>query len=61
MPYMKLSSQMFISLLCQGIFFSLLTQEFFRGQGKIKVGTGTKKNVLPLRKCYFIGGCVMDL
>ena len=29
-----------ISLLCLGIFFSLPTQEFFRGQGKIKVGTG---------------------
>ena len=31
-----------ISLLCLGIFFSLPTQEFFRGQGKIKVGTGTE-------------------
>lgn len=31
------------SLLCPGIFFSLPTQEFFRGQGKIKVGTETKK------------------
>ena len=30
-------------LLCPGIFFSLPTQEFFRGQGKIKVGTGTEK------------------
>ena len=29
-----------IFLLCPGIFFSLSTQEFFRGQGKIKVGTG---------------------
>ena len=29
-------------LLCPGIFFSLPTQEFFRGQGKIKVGTGTE-------------------
>ena len=29
-------------LLCPGIFFSLPTQEFFRGQGKIKVGTETK-------------------
>ena len=28
------------TLLCRGIFFSLPTQEFFRGQGKIKVGTG---------------------
>ena len=28
------------TLLCPGIFFSLPTQEFFRGQGKIKVGTG---------------------
>ena len=27
--------------LCLGIFFSLPTQEFFRGQGKIKVGTET--------------------
>jgi len=35
------------SLLCPGIFFSLPTQEFFRGQGKIKVGTETKKT-LPL-------------
>ena len=32
-----------ITLLCLGIFFSLPTQEFFRGQGKIKVGTGTEK------------------
>ena len=30
--------------LCPGIFFSLPTQEFFRGQGKIKVGTETKKH-----------------
>ena len=29
------------TLLCPGIFFSLPTQEFFRGQGKIKVGTET--------------------
>ena len=29
-----------ISLLSLDIFFSLSTQEFFRGQGKIKVGTG---------------------
>ena len=29
-------------LLCPGIFFSLPTQEFFRGQGKIKVGTETE-------------------
>ena len=28
--------------LSPGIFFSLPTQEFFRGQGKIKVGTETK-------------------
>ena len=28
-------------LLFPGIFFSLPTQEFFRGQGKIKVGTET--------------------
>ena len=35
------------TLLCPGIFFSLPTQEFFRGQGKIKVGTetGTHANV----------------
>ena len=26
--------------IAHGIFFSLPTQEFFRGQGKIKVGTG---------------------
>ena len=32
------------TLLCPGIFFSLPTQEFFRGQGKIKVGTETKKH-----------------
>jgi len=30
-------------LLYPGIFFSLPTQEFFRGQGKIKVGTWTEK------------------
>ena len=30
------------TLLCPGIFFSLPTQEFFRGQGKIKVGTGAE-------------------
>ena len=30
------------TLLCPGIFFSLPTQEFFRGQGKIKVGTETR-------------------
>ena len=30
-------------LLCPDIFFSLPTQEFFHGQGKIKVGTGTEK------------------
>ena len=29
------------TLLCPGIFFSLPTQEFFRGQGKTKVGTET--------------------
>ena len=34
---------MLISRLCPSIFFSLPTQEFFRGQGKIKVGTGTEK------------------
>ena len=31
-----------IFLLCLGMFFSLSTQEFFRGQGKIKVGRGTE-------------------
>ena len=31
-----------ISFPCPGIFFSLPTQEFFRGQGKIKVGTETE-------------------
>ena len=41
------TNTLIISLLCLGIFspcprknFSLPTQEFFRGQGKIKVGTG---------------------
>ena len=33
------TNTLIISLLCLGIFFSLSTQEFFRGQGKIKVGT----------------------
>ena len=28
---------------CPWYFFSLPTQEFFRGQGKIKVGTGMDK------------------
>ncbi|WP_418868106.1 hypothetical protein, partial [Segatella hominis] len=36
-------------LLCPGIFFSLPTQEFFRGQGKIKVGTG---ELLSHRRVY---------
>ena len=36
------TNTLIISLLCLGIFFSLSTQEFFRGQGKIKVGTGTE-------------------
>ena len=36
------TNTLIISLLCPGIFFSLPTQEFFRGQGKIKVGTGTE-------------------
>ena len=36
------TNALIISLLCLGIFFSLPTQEFFRGQGKIKVGTGTE-------------------
>ena len=36
------TNTLIISLLCLGIFFSLPTQEFFRGQGRIKVGTGTK-------------------
>ncbi|CDA53579.1 unknown [Prevotella sp. CAG:604] len=34
------TNTLIIFLLCLGIFFSLSTQEFFRGQGKIKVGTG---------------------
>ena len=37
------TNTLIISLLCLGIFFSLPTQEFFRGQGKIKVGTWTEK------------------
>ena len=37
------TNTLIIFLLCLGIFFSLPTQEFFRGQGKIKVGTGSKK------------------
>ena len=37
------TNTLIISLLCLGIIFSLPTQEFFRGQGKIKVGTGTEK------------------
>ena len=32
-----------ISPLCWGNFFSLPTHEFFRGQGKIKVGQERKK------------------
>ena len=36
------TNTLIISLLCLGIFFSLPTQEFFRGPGKIKVGTGTE-------------------
>ena len=36
------TNTLIIPLLCLGIFFSLPTQEFFRGQGKIKVGTGTE-------------------
>ncbi len=36
------TNTLIISLLCPGIFFSLPTQEFFRGQGKIKVGTGAE-------------------
>ena len=56
------------TLLCPGIFFSLPTQEFFRGQGKIKVGTETGKhanvNVVKInrdnwvvreKKCTFVG------
>ena len=34
------TNTLIISLLCLGIFFSLPTQEFLRGQGKIKVGRG---------------------
>ena len=37
------TNTLIISLLCLGIFFSLPTQEFFRGQRKIKVGTVTGK------------------
>ena len=44
------TNTLIISLLCCVYFspcpcknFSLPTQEFFRGQGKIKVGTGTEK------------------
>ena len=37
------TNTLIISLLCLGIFFSLPMQEFFRGQGKIKVGIGTEK------------------
>ena len=36
------TNTLIISLLCLGIFFSLPTQDFFRGQGKIKVGTGAE-------------------
>ena len=43
------TNTLIISLLCLFFFspcprmnFSLPTQEFFRGQGKIKVGTGTE-------------------
>ena len=36
------TNTLIIFLLCLGIFFSLPTQEFFRGQGKIKVGIGTE-------------------
>ena len=40
------TNTLIISLLCLGLCprnnFSLPTQEFFRGQGKIKVGTGTE-------------------
>ncbi len=37
------TNTLIIFLLCLGIFFSLPMQEFLRGQGKIKVGTGTEK------------------
>ena len=37
------------SLPCPGIFFSLPTQKFFRGQGEIKVGTEIKKSLLSKR------------
>ena len=40
-PFLFPTNTFIISLLCSGIFFSLPTQEFFRGQGKIKVGTET--------------------
>ena len=42
------------SLLCPGIFFSLPTQEFFRGQGKIKVGRETKKKKNEALLCKFL-------
>ena len=44
------TNTLIISLLCSGIFFSLPTQEFFRGQGKIKVGTETEIMHLISRK-----------
>ena len=43
MTLLFLTNTLMVSLLCLGIFFSLPAQEFFRGQGKIKVGTGTEK------------------
>ena len=55
------TNTLIISLLCLGIFFSLPTQEFFRGQGKIKVGTGTGKMKPNFSKITDVGGCVMDL
>ena len=44
------TNTLIIFLLCLGIFFSLPTQEFFRGQGKIKVGTETEIMHLISRK-----------
>ena len=42
-----------ISFPCPGIFFSLPTREFFRGQGKIKVGTETKTMIRAMVRFYF--------
>ena len=49
-PFLFPTNTFIISLLCSGIFFSLPTQEFFCGQGKIKVGTETEIMHLISRK-----------